>query len=366
MPSRRVCNDEIIDLIKFYSRQLSKKELSEVTDEAQNLLNQAGSQTRSWRLDYENPEILIAEAFTKASEQSHIAKNEIDGVIYASIHRLFLEPASASSVCDRLGIKPKHSFDILDACMGWCSAIEVAKQFLFNGIWKNALIITSEFPIEKNGVIIPGCFSIKSPDELETKFAGLTMGEGATATFLSASEKDWSFTRCEEPGLSSLCTVPLRNMNSYQAELDKLALNGPDVFSAKALDMAKRGFRPGVQVFKEYIAQHGIPDVIIPHSVSTLVPLRAAQRFGLGERVFNTFSELGNLSTSSVPTSICAAIHRNRITQNDHLAGWIASAGMKFCAMNIHLHPQLLMSATDQVERQKLVKKLITNTESFV
>jgi len=221
--------------------------------------------------------------------------------------------------------------------MGWCSALETCDLYFSAGKWNTALVISSEFPNEPDGAIIPGCYSILNATELETKIAGLTMGEAAVATVLSNEKSPkWEFFRQEEPQHAYLCAVPLSEHNLYSDRDGALARNGDHVFSAESRELATHGFRHSVENLSSYVKLHGAPDAIIPHSVSQIFPMKAAGKLGLAQKIFTTFSEFGNLATASVPVSLDAAIRRKIIKENDSIVGWIGSAGMKFSTFPIH------------------------------
>lgn len=342
VPNRRIDVRDTIDLIGYYSRSTPRAELELILKQVASFFDHSGALTRSGRLANEKPIDLIADSISKACSQSNIAPSQLDAVIYCSIHRGVAEPASASIVSRRLGIKPKHAFDILDACMGWCSALETCDLYFSAGKWNTALIISSEFPNEPDGALIPGCYSILNTTELETKIAGLTMGEAAVATVLSNEKSPkWEFFRQEEPQHAYLCAVPLSEHNLYSDHDGALARNGEHVFSAESRELATHGFRHSVENLSRYVKRHGAPDAIIPHSVSQIFPIKAAGKLGLAQKVFTTFSEFGNLATASVPVSLDAGIRRKIIKEDDSIVGWIGSAGMKFSTFPIHCGSKL-------------------------
>lgn len=337
VPNRRIDVRDTLDMITYYSKSTPRSELDLILKQVASFCQHSGASTRSGRLANEKPIDLIADAIIRACDQANIIPHELDAVIYCSIHRGVAEPASASIVARRLGLKPKHAFDVLDACMGWCSALETCDSFFSTDKWKTALIISSEFPNEPDGAVIPGCYSISSVTELETKIAGLTMGEAAVATILSNEKSPkWEFLREEEPRHAYLCSVPLSEHNLYSDSDGDLACNGDRIFTAKARALATHGFRHSVENLSGYIQSHGAPDAIIPHSVSQVFPLKAAGKLGLSDKIYTTFPEFGNLATASVPVSLDTGVRRKHIMQKDSIAGWIGSAGMKFSAFSIH------------------------------
>lgn len=343
LPQREMSNEEIIDLVKFYSKKTSSKHLQTIIDEINCAFIKTGTKTRYWLNSQEKPLDLISDTFQRVITQSHLKIEEIDAVIYCSIYRGFMEPATASILSKKLGIRCRHAFDILDACMGWCTSLEISSKFFKTKEWNTVAIIASEFPNEKDGAIIPKCYQIGHPDELKWKFAALTMGEGVSVTILTNSyNKTWDFVRSEQPEGAHLCSVPLHNYTLYLDDINRDTVLEEYAFAAYSGRMSRMGFRRSVEVMERFIDQVYLPDIIVPHGVSERLPRQAASKLSANVHLASTYSDFGNLSSASVPISILAATGRGEITTSSRIAGWISSAGLKHCAFSVHINPDLL------------------------
>ena len=346
LPSKRIDNEEIIDLIKYYSLDLSKQELNNAILTVSNFFKYVGAKTRSWLARNEKPIDLLSNAFELSLKTKQISSHEIDVIIYCSIHRAVIEPSSASIVSEWLGIKPKVCFDVVDACMGWATAIEIAYSLIKVKNYENILIITSEFPNNEGGSLIPGCYTLHSVSDLQNKIAGYTMGEAATATIISknGNNDDWKCIRSEFPEYAKLCYVPLNGYNRY--------FNNNDVdittFHAEMSKLAIAGYKPSCENVREYISKYGKPDVVIPHSVSEIFPKKIAEKLHIDVKIHNTFPIYGNLATASVPVSLDDGIKRGSILSGNHIAGAISSAGMKFSTFMLNCNENLFISENIQ------------------
>jgi len=337
VPTQKVTNSEVVDRVRFHSREhFSQEELTCILETIGDTLDRTGIRTRSWLGETDNAAELVSDAFDRAIATAGIAARDIDVVIYCSIHRGFLEPATASILCDALGIRPKRAFDVLDACMGWATALEVANHYLAEGQFGSVAVVSTEFGNRSDGAIYPTCFAIKDRAELSTKLAGMTIGEAAAVTIVSDGDgSQWEMLRIESPQHAALCNVPVHHSQRHQSE--QPSDHSPGTFFADSSRLAACGFRPSLSLLKDYVNRFGEPDVIIPHSVSDMLTHRTAVKADMQDKVFSTFSEYGNLATASLPVSLAVGVGRGRIRRDHHVMGWVASAGMKFCAFPIRL-----------------------------
>lgn len=343
IPSRQISNNEILDLVRFYNWRKDKETLYRYLQQLSDLLHISGARNRYWCMDDEKPIDLIETSVSSALQKAGISKSSVGAFVYCGIHKGFLEPAMASVVANQIGIRADRCFDVVDACMGWCTSLELCQTLFRDNVIETAVILSPEFPAEGNGAIDPNCFKFNDTKELSSKFAGLTMGEGVATTVLRGSCEQWEFYRSEKPEYADLCSVPLKNFRSFIRSSAEFGSNGEEVFTALGKKMAEKGFRPGIEVLQKLIKAKGDPALVVPHSVSTLVPLRASDKLGIKCATYTTFEHFGNLSTASIPTTLLHAIENKKLKFGDKAFGWVASAGMKFSAFDMAISEQLFI-----------------------
>src|SRR6185295_19133944 len=173
IPSRRICNEDIIELVRHYSApQNNSDQLKELEVLAGKLLVKTGINSRYWRTKNEKPIDLIVQSVENALRMSNLQKHDIDLVIYSGIDRGFAEPANASFICKALGLYHVRNFDVVDACMGWATAVQLADSFLQNPSAINSiLLVNAEFPMDDHGSVIPHNFTLGDKKELKWKYA---------------------------------------------------------------------------------------------------------------------------------------------------------------------------------------------------
>src|ERR1044071_2120750 len=104
IPSNKIENEDIIDLVKYYSASYFKGDsIGNLESMVRRFLTITGIKSRFWRNKTEHPRELLTTAVDRALKMAGLGKKEIDLVLYSSIDRGFLEPANASFICKSLG-----------------------------------------------------------------------------------------------------------------------------------------------------------------------------------------------------------------------------------------------------------------------
>ena len=339
IPSCIISNNDILELIKYHSNKCYQGSLDDLETIVKRFLKLTGIETRFWREDNEKPAKLIEQAAYRALRMAGIERDEIDLLIYSGVDRGFIEPANASHMCKVLGLKNPRCFDISDACMGWGTAIQIAEALMLsNNSLKKSMVINAEFPLDKNGAVLPENFRISNNDELKYKLASYTLGEAVSVSvFEKEDNSSLKFEMAEYPEYAHLCVIPLINHNKYCDE-PQTALNKELTFYADMAGMREYGFELSIQVLKKLLSRLDYtPKYILPHSVSDKLIVEALPEISPDIEIISTFSTLGNIATASVPSSIVNGMLNKKLNKGDRFVAWIASAGMKFAAFEIQL-----------------------------
>lgn len=337
LPLNEISNEEVIDLACYYSKPVFSGNLSTLAATIRNALAATGIRSRYWRAKGERPLDLI-ERCCRAVTAEGISLRDVDTVIYVGIDRGFVEPANACFIASRLGIGQARAFDIVDGCMGWCSALHISQAMIERGDAKHVLVVSSECSMDEGGVILPKGFTISALTELRWKLPALTVGEAVTATLLAPSEQAWTFHFLNDSAKADLCTIPLYKFAEYSDDSDKLRNKRQLEFSAYAFNLYVSGYPKALSVLRQALAHcHPAPKLILPHSVSAHITTRTAEKLGLQDRFFSTFATTGNIATSSVPANIYFALRSGKLSAGDHCLGWVSSGGMKHAAFDLFL-----------------------------
>jgi 3-oxoacyl-[acyl-carrier-protein] synthase III len=340
IPSNKIVNEEIIELVKFYSTEKYNGSIKDLEELLRRFIKITGINSRFWRSKNEKPIDLLITSVDRSLKMAGLHRNDIDLVIYSSIDRGFLEPANASFVCKAIGLNNTRCFDISDGCMGWGSAVQTANSFLcsYSEI-ETVLIINSEFPMDCPGSVLPKNFTINTISELDWKAPSFTLGEAVSSCiFQKGDYETWKYNFVEASDQAHLCTIQLFNFQNYLTEIKNVNGSSDLQFYSLGNDLLKFGFEPAIKVLNDFLKDlKYIPRVIFPHSISSKVIQEAAIKASIEFPVCSTFSELGNIATASIPSAISKAILNNTFTKGQKGVAWIASAGMKFAAFEIQI-----------------------------
>lgn len=329
IPSLQVGNDDILAGIAAHNADQPPELVARYRREVAYLLGKTGSGTRYLRdrAAGETALGLARKAVDEALAETELAPDEIDLLIYCGVGRGFLEPANAYFFADAMGLTCP-CFDVLDACMSWVRALEIASKYLAGGGYRHIMIVNAECNAYECGY--PDILRIPSPESLGHAFAAFTIGEAATATIVSRSDDPWSFRFRAIPRWAGLCSIPLPGYREYCAPDTGTALAGEHrfvSFGARLFEVAIGGL---AELIRECVPDLAQPDIWFPHSAAAGPYPRIAATWGIDpHKVYlDSFREYGNLVSASIPAAIHQAAARGVLKRGDRVVLCPASAGM--------------------------------------
>jgi 3-oxoacyl-[acyl-carrier-protein] synthase III len=328
VPSLAVNNAEILRRIEELNERRPREEVRQYRDRIGRMLHLAGSEVRYFR-DIEAGETAyehILSAATRTLANSEARSRGPDLLIYCGVGRGFLEPGMSHLISRALGLRCE-CFDILDACMSWIRAVQIAHTFLNSGAYSTVLVINGEFSVFEHG--FPAIFEIGAPQKWRYSYPAFTVGEAATATLLTHSSDLWKFSFTTDSSLAHLCTIPLSGFEQFSDKRDQLALNGVGQFMSFGTDLSSAGLEALIRLVSTTYPDNSEIDWFFPHSVSKGLCDVAATRLRLGERLYSkVFRSYGNVVSASVPLGIYCAQTEGLLNRGQRIVLCPASAGM--------------------------------------
>jgi 3-oxoacyl-[acyl-carrier-protein] synthase-3 len=227
LPSQRLDNDELLRRVRACYRGPAE-DLHFIEGVVSRIFRQSGSRYRYIEPD---PAIRVADYALRAAQacldENGVSADEIDLLINGSIAREYFEPATAMEVAAELGIEEVHAFDVTSACAGQLEAIHVACSYLnMHDYLNTALVCSAELTREFL------CYEFRSAQELESKLAGLTIGNAASAwlirrePFSSGSIRLVGMRNYSLPQYWNLCQAPINGtFTASVGELFKLSVH---------------------------------------------------------------------------------------------------------------------------------------------
>jgi 3-oxoacyl-[acyl-carrier-protein] synthase III len=332
LPSWKVSNDEVIDLIKFNSKGKFEGNLQKTLRMTKFILERTGAENRFW-LDSkinEKPIDHIIKTAEEALKNANMQKNDVDLLIYVGIGKGFLEPGNSYLVAQALGMKNTRCLDITDACMSWLSTMQIVDSLFKTKSYKNALIINAEFTVQ-GGVLFDN-FALKNEAQLEYTFPTFTIGEGAAATIVSPENEDnFKFDFISKPDLADLCVIPLPEYKKYCIPTEKTSKNGIMKFTSFGFDLHNAAEQEAVKlVNNSKIIDKNKVDIVFTHASSKTEWQKYANKADIGDKIYHIYHKTGNLVSASIPAAISIAKQNNKLKKGDKILSWVGSAGMSF------------------------------------
>ncbi|MCG7536685.1 hypothetical protein [Pseudoalteromonas sp. OOF1S-7] len=328
-PKKKVSNQDILDVVREHSAPVFDGDLDTALASIGYMLDSIGVQERYWFTN-ETPLELMVQAAEAAFEESRIDRQDIDVLIFCGIARGFLEPADSYFIAQALGMDKVDCFDVMDACMAWSRATDIAESFFKSGKYKNALIINAESYFNKGGVSYPSNFTLKNFRSLEHCFGAYCGGDGAAATILSADGDDWERYYISKKEGADLCTIPLAGYEGRCMDSSLIALNGLGSFTAFS-SRVFASFESMIEILDKISHRFDEVKTIYAHTGGDVNAYEKwAQEAGAGGKITYLFPNYGNLGTVSMPASLALDIESGKLQRGDKVGCWLGSSGMSF------------------------------------
>jgi len=329
IPSKLVTNTEIIqEIVSRSKRYLTEKALNLLELRLDELFKKSVTSVRYHRAKNERAIQFGIEAGKKALKSSGMSPNDIDLLIYVGVGRGYIEPATANVFQKILKLKAATCFDILDACASWLRAIHVAHSFIKSGAYKNIMILNCEFNFREYAN-----FEFKSLKDIDFNFPTFTIGEAATATIVSDSEKDDEYYASFKTwgDRHNLCKIPLPHFSEYSdGELRKGGEIQPLTFFSYGEKLFRFVFSRLCRHYREDATLNQFShEIIFSHAASDAMSDKVIQSCKLGEtKGYNTHKRFGNTVSASVPLAMALAMKDGKLKDGTNVLTGFGSAGV--------------------------------------
>lgn len=295
------------------NEQLSK--LMDTTDEW--IQERTGIKERRWIEEgsEDTSAIMGAKASKIAIERAGLATDDIDFIVFATLSPDYYFPGCGVQIQEMLGMKTIGAIDIRNQCSGFVYALSTADQFIKTGMYKNILVIGSEY--HSNGL------------DKTTRGRGVSVifGDGAGACILSRTEDN-------NKGILS------SHLHSEGKHADKLIVSSPsikhwvpEIIDSNGEDISYFPYMDGTFVFKNAVVRfsevimEGLSanklspddiDLFIPHQANLRISQFVQHKFKLrDDQVYNNIMNYGNTTAASIIIALSEAWEKGKIKDND-------------------------------------------------
>lgn len=309
-------NSKIIGLGKFLPENIVTNKDLEKTMETSNewIIERTGIEERRHikKGDNEGTASMGVKAAKIAIERAKIKAQEIDLILFATLSPDYYFPGSGVLVQEALDIPDCPAMDIRMQCSGFVYAVSTADQFIKTGMYKNVLVIGSEY--HSGGL------------DMTTRGRGVSVifGDGAGAVVMTREENN-------EIGILS------SHLHSEGKHAEELSLIGPNtgrwvpeiIAENKPDDISYYPYMNGQFVFKNAVVRfaevinEGLEKtgwstdqigMLIPHQANLRIAQFVQRKFGLSDdQVYNNIQRYGNTTAASIPIALTEAWEEGKI-----------------------------------------------------
>lgn len=248
-------------------------------------------------------------------KKGDIDPNEVECLIFTSVSRDMMEPATASFVHNSLGL-PSNCliFDISNACLGFLDGMIMLANMIELGQVQNGLVVSGETAEELVESTIESLLADTSLSRKSIKpaFASLTIGSGSMALFMKRIKRS-------DPGIR--LAHGAWNANTAHSDLCHGDHFGGEktLMATNSEELLHRGVETANMTWRSFSRLNGWSgeniDCFFCHQVGSAHARLLFETLELDEaKNFQTLSTLGNVGSVSAPITMAMAIEEGFFT----------------------------------------------------
>jgi len=277
-------------------------------------------------------------AAEKALANSAVTPADIGMLVYCGVCRDNMEPATACSVANGLGMDAAtRVYDISNACLGAVSGIIEVANAIELGQIKAGMVVSCESARQIVDLTIDRMNSECDMESFKKCMAVLTGGSGAVAIILTGDTM---------PAVDYRRHRLLGGIVRNAVEHHRLCIWGPDTgvpssapykMETDSVGVLKNGVKLGQETFQAFKKELGFsdnqPDKVICHQVGEANQRSILKAIGVApEKDFPTYQYFANMGTVSLPVTAAIADEREFLQPGD-LVGFLGIGSGLNCLM---------------------------------
>lgn len=243
--------------------------------------------------------------------KAEVASDEIQCLIFTSVSRDMMEPATASFVHNRLGLPPSCLiFDISNACLGFLDGMVMLANMIELGQVENGLVVSGETAEE----LLESTIEYLQRDTglnrktIKPAFASLTIGSGSVGVYMRRGTPEEQCPRlvhgawCANTSHSDLCHGGQTGVNTT-------------LMATNSEELLHRGVETASMTWRKFSTRPGWGgddiDRFFCHQVGSAHARLLFSQLGLPpEKNFETLAALGNVGSVSAPITMAMAMEQ--------------------------------------------------------
>lgn len=250
-------------------------------------------------------------AAQNAIEYSKVKYGEIDMILVATISGDHAFPSTACIVQHKLGLKNIPAMDVSAGCTGFIFAVDMARQYIENGVYKNILVIGVEILTkitnwkDRNTCVLFGdgagaaLVSRAEPTDISRIIDSMLWSDGSQGEYLYLAAGGSRMPACQKTIDENLHTLYMEGNKIY-----KLAVRS---MSSAVEEILRKNKLSSKEV-----------DWVIPHQANLRIIEGVADKLKIPMSKFIVnIEKYGNMSSATVPVAVDEAIRSQKIRRGD-------------------------------------------------
>lgn len=297
---------------------VTNDDLSKIMDTSDAWIQErTGIKERRWIKDGsgETTKTMGAEAAKIAIKRAGLTKDDIDFIIFATLSPDYFFPGNGVLIQEMLDMPTVGALDVRNQCSGYVYSLSIADQFIKTGMYKNILVIGSEY---HSGAL---------DKTTRGRSLAVLFGDGAGAAVLSRSDDS------SRGILSTHLHSQGENAEVLMVKAPSISHWVPAIIKGGEEDLSYHPFMDGQKVFKNAIVRfseaikEGLDannltsediDMFVPHQANLRITQFVQRRFKLpDEKVFSNIQKYGNTTAASIAIAMTEAWEQGRIKEGD-------------------------------------------------
>lgn len=255
-------------------------------------------------------------AAEEAIKDAGLDFGDIDLILATTCTPDYFTPSTACLIQRELGDNHCPAIDINCACSGFVYAVDMARNYLLSGEFKNVLVVAAEV--------------LSKFTDYSDRSTCILFGDAAAAVVLEKADGALfsSYLAADGSGAQYLASRALLTVNPFMKNEEEFDLkmpvpnkhyllqDGKEVykFATKALPKAVEEACKKAEVSPDELA------AIIPHQANIRIIETAAKHLHVSmDKMIMNISEYGNTSSASIPNALYDAVKDGRVKRGDKI-----------------------------------------------
>jgi 3-oxoacyl-[acyl-carrier-protein] synthase-3 len=299
----------------------------------------------------------------KAIRTAGIDRRQIGALVHASVCRDYLEPATAASVHQRLGLPSDCLiYDVSNACLGILNGMLQVANMIELGQIRAGLVVGTEGSRQLVETTIRHLNETQTltRDDMKLAVASLTIGSASAAVLLC----DRELTRTHNRLTTAVARANTQFCDLCHSGRDEAAADGMQpLMTTDSERLMREGVALAEEAFTDFLAVAGWSadeiDKTFCHQVGSAHRKLLFAALGLDPRIdFGTLEFLGNTGSAALPVSAALGIERGHLKPGDRVALLGIGSGINTLMLGVEWQTSPVEVDAPQARSRKLVSPI--------